>query len=47
MKKRNDVIKFAGNAMTLVGSEIKVGDTAPDFTALTPELTPLSIWWSF
>ena len=43
MKKRNDVIKFAGNAMTLVGSEIKVGDTAPDFTALTPELTPLTL----
>lgn len=43
MEKRNDVIKFAGNAMTLVGKEIKVGDTAPDFTALTPELTPLSL----
>lgn len=43
MKKRNDVIKFAGNPMTLLGAEIKIGDTAPDFTALTPELSPLSL----
>lgn len=43
MEKRNNVIKFAGNAMTLLGTEIKVGDTAPDFTALTPDLTPLSL----
>ena len=43
MTKRNDVIKFAGNPMTLLGAEIKIGDTAPDFTALTPELSPLSL----
>lgn len=43
MQKRNNIIKFAGNAMTLVGQEIKVGDTAPDFTVLTPELSPLSL----
>jgi len=43
MEKRNNVIKFAGNAMTLVGTEIKIGDKAPDFTALTPDLAPLSL----
>lgn len=43
MERRNNVIKFAGNAMTLLGTEIKVGDKAPDFTALTPDLSPLSL----
>jgi len=43
MEKRNNVIKFAGNPMTLVGPEIKIGDKAPDFTALTPDLAPLSL----
>lgn len=43
MEKRNNVIKFAGNPMTLIGKEIKIGDTAPDFTALSPDLAPLSL----
>jgi len=43
MNKRNNVIKFAGNAMTLLGTEIKIGDKAPDFTALTPDLSPFSL----
>ena len=43
MEKRNNVIKFAGHGMTLVGKEIKIGDKAPDFTALTPDLSPLSL----
>jgi len=43
MQKRNNVIKFGGNAMTLIGTEIKVGDKAPDFTALNPDLSPLSL----
>ena len=43
MQKRNNVIKFGGNAMTLIGTEIKVGDKAPDFTALSPDLSPLSL----
>jgi len=43
MEKRNDVIKFAGNPMTLVGTPIKVNDIAPDFTALAPDLTPFSL----
>ena len=43
MVKRSNVIKFAGTPMTLVGPEIKIGDKAPDFTALTPDLAPLSL----
>lgn len=43
MEKRDNVIKFAGNPMTLIGKEIKVGDTAPDFTVLSPDLSPFSL----
>ena len=43
MEKRNNIVKFAGSAVTLVGKEIKVGDKAPDFTALTPDLAPLAL----
>ena len=43
MQKRNNVVKFAGNAVTLLGTEIKIGDNAPDFTALTPDLSPFSL----
>lgn len=43
MNKRNNVIKFGGNPMTLLGNEIKLGDKAPDFTVLTSELSPLSL----
>ncbi len=43
MEKRPNVVKFAGNPMTLLGKEIKVGDTALDFTALTPSLETLSL----
>ncbi|MEC1241009.1 lipid hydroperoxide peroxidase, partial [Bacillus paralicheniformis] len=28
-------ITFKGNPVTLVGSEVKVGDQAPDFTVLS------------
>lgn len=43
MEKRLNVVKFAGNPMTLLGKEIKVGDTALNFTALTPGLEGLSL----
>jgi len=39
---RNSTVKMRGNPLTLVGPEIKVGDTAPDFTvqkSLTEKLT--------
>jgi thiol peroxidase len=43
MTKRNDVVKFGGNPVTLIGNEIKVGDKAPDFTVLNLDLSPLSL----
>ncbi|WP_371370682.1 thiol peroxidase [Sporomusa aerivorans] len=43
MDKRKNVVKFGGNPLTLLGKEIKVGDKAPDFTVLTPELNPFSL----
>lgn len=43
MEKRTGVITFKGNPMTLVGKEVKVGDKAPDFTALKNDLSPISL----
>ncbi|MEW8974203.1 MAG: thiol peroxidase [Tissierellaceae bacterium] len=43
MDKRKNLITMGGEPMTLVGKEIKVGDKAPDFTALKTDLTPYSL----
>lgn len=43
MNQRNDVIKMKGNPMTLLGNEVKVGDKAPDFTALDGTLSPVTM----
>jgi len=43
MTKRNDIVKFGGNPVTLIGTEIKIGDKAPDFTVLNPDLSSLSL----
>ncbi|MCX7781690.1 MAG: redoxin family protein, partial [Negativicutes bacterium] len=43
MEKRTGVITFKGNPMTLLGPEVKVGDKAPDFTALSTSLTPVKL----
>ena len=40
MEKRTGVVTFAGNPITLVGPEIKVGQQAPDFTVLSNDLQP-------
>lgn len=42
MEKHSGLITFGGNPLTLVGKIIKVGDKAPEFTALNPDLTPFS-----
>lgn len=34
---------FAGQAVTLLGPEVKVGDKAPDFTCVKPDLSPFSL----
>ncbi len=43
MIKRTGLVKLNGKPLTLTGKEIKVGDSAPDFTVLQPDLTPLSL----
>ncbi len=34
---------FQGNPLTLIGDEVEVGQTSPDFTLLTPGLEPYSL----
>ena len=41
--ERKNIITFKGNPLTLVGSELKVGDTAPDFTACDAGLQPVKL----
>ena len=41
--ERKNVITFKGNPLTLVGAELKVGDTAPDFTACDAGLKPVKL----
>ncbi|WP_299094641.1 thiol peroxidase [uncultured Metabacillus sp.] len=36
-------ITFLNDPVTLVGNEVKVGDTAPDFTVLDQDLSPVSL----
>jgi len=41
MKESSVKVTFAGNPLTLLGNEIKVGDKAPDFVAVGPDLSPV------
>lgn len=43
LDKRKNVVTMGGNPVTLIGSEIKVGHKAPDFTVLTNELKPYTL----
>jgi len=43
MEERNGVITFMGNPLTLLGAALKVGDKAPDFTALDNDLNPVRL----
>lgn len=43
MAERKDVVKFKGNPLTLVGNELKVGDTAPDAEVLANDLSPVKL----
>lgn len=36
-------VTFKGNPITLIGSEVKVGDKAPDFTVLANDLSPVTL----
>lgn len=41
--ERKGIITFKGGPLTLAGSEVKVGDTAPDFTAVDSGLQPVKL----
>jgi thiol peroxidase len=43
MEERTGIITMQGNPLTLVGKELKTGDTAPDFTVLTNDLTAVGL----
>jgi thiol peroxidase len=43
MGERTGIITFQGNPLTLIGPEIKVGDTAPDFTVTANDLAPATL----
>lgn len=43
MSERSGAITMHGNPLTLVGSEVKVGDIAPDVTLSANDLSPVKI----
>jgi len=43
MNKTDLKVTFAGNPVTIVGNQIKVGDKAPDFTAINGKLEPVKL----
>jgi thiol peroxidase len=43
MHERSGIITFKGNPMTLLGPELKVGDKAPEFSAVDTTLAPVGI----
>ena len=43
MKERTGIITMKGNPLTLLGNEVNVGEGAPDFIALDPNLTPIKL----
>ncbi|GAB4322140.1 MAG: thiol peroxidase [Candidatus Sumerlaeia bacterium] len=43
MADRQGVVTFKGNGVTLTGREVKVGNKAPDFTALDQNLQPVRL----
>ena len=43
MNENSVKITFAGNPLTLLGTEIKVGDKAPDFVAVGAGLAPVKL----
>jgi thiol peroxidase len=43
MAERTGIIFMGGKPITLIGNEIKVGDTAPDFETLNAKLEPVKL----
>jgi thioredoxin-dependent peroxiredoxin len=42
MQERDGLVTMKGNPITLVGSELEVGDKAPDFVAIDNDLNPVN-----
>ena len=42
MAERTGLVTMGGNAVTLVGDEVKVGDEAPDFVVVDNDLKPVN-----
>ncbi|RJP74802.1 MAG: thiol peroxidase [Candidatus Abyssobacteria bacterium SURF_17] len=43
MLERKGVVTFRGNPLTVLGPEVKVGEAAPDFTAVDVNLAPVKL----
>ena len=43
MEERAGVTSFKGDPVTLLGSELKIGDQAPDFRVVDTDLNPVSL----
>ena len=43
MKERAGLVTMRGNPLILIGNEVKVGEMAPDFVALDPDLNPIKL----
>ena len=43
MKERVGLVTMRGNPLTLIGNEVRMGETAPDFVGLSPDLTPIML----
>lgn len=43
MQERNNIITMKGNPLTLTGTEVKVGQKAPDFTVVGNDLSPVKL----
>ena len=41
--ERKGVTAFKGNPLTVIGNEVKVGQQAPEFTALAGDLSPVTL----
>ncbi len=43
MQERKGAVTFLGNPLTLVGTELKIGDPAPDFTVIDNDMNPFKL----
>jgi thiol peroxidase len=43
MAKRKGLITMKGNPLTLLGKEVRVGDAAPEFTAIGNDMAPVAL----